>query len=179
MELTFRGVLCERLVERKVEQKDATEGTEEAAATPPAGPETSGLAGVAGLADHPSNIGRTGKLTKKESKRIAAGNGKVSSWLRNITREKEEEKIASNTRRMEREIIEDMEWTATPDPGVELAKNNRLREAAFRKQKEINKYVIGNVVKDIVETIIPLSMSANIIDILISRSVRQGKAGVI
>ena len=78
MELTFRGVLCERLVERKVEQKDATEGTEEAAATPPAGPETSGLAG---LADQPSNIGRTGKLTKKESKRIAAGNGKVSSWL--------------------------------------------------------------------------------------------------
>ena len=72
-----------------------------------------------------------------------------------------------------------MEWTATPDPGVELAKNSRLREAAFRKQKEINKYVVGNVVKDIIETIIPLSMSANIIDILISRSVRQGKAGVI
>ena len=70
-----------------------------------------------------------------------------------------------------------MEWTATPDPGVELAKNNRLREAAFRKQKEIKKYVVGNVVKDIIDTIIPLSMSAYIIDILISRIVRQGKAG--
>ena len=101
------------------------------------------------------------------------------SWLRNVTPEKEEEKIASNTRRMEKEIIEDMEWTATPDPGLEIAKKNRLREAAFRKQKDINKYVVGNIVKDIVDTIIPLSMSTNIIDILISRSVRQGKAGVI
>ena len=35
------------------------------------------------------------------------------------------------------------------------------------------------MVKDIIDIIIPLSMSANIIDILISRSVRMGKAGVI
>ena len=35
------------------------------------------------------------------------------------------------------------------------------------------------MLKDIIDIIIPLSMSANIIDILISRSVRLGKAKVI
>ena len=47
---------------------------------------------MTGLAEKPGYVRRTGKITRKESKRIAAGNGKVSSWLRNITREKEEEK---------------------------------------------------------------------------------------
>ena len=96
-----------------------------------------------------------------------------------MTREKEEDKIIFNTRRMEKEIIEDMEWITTPDPELEIARNIRKKEAAYKKEKEINKYIVGNVVKDIIDMVIPLSMSANIIDILISRSVRLGKAGVI
>ena len=107
MELTFRGVLCERLVE-----KDATEGIEEAATIPPTVPEASCLA------EQPSYVRRTGKMSKKESKKITAGNGKVSTWLRNVTRVKEMDKIISNTKRMEKEMMEDMERTTTPDPGL-------------------------------------------------------------
>ena len=112
MELTFRGVLCERLVERKVEQKDDTEGNEEAITIPPTMPEASCLV------DQPSYVRRTGKMSKKESKKITAGNGKVSTWLRNVTRVKEMDKIISNTKRMEKEMMEDMERTTTPDPGL-------------------------------------------------------------
>ena len=82
-----------------------------------------------------------------------------------MTREKEEEKIIFNSRRMEKEIIEDMEWITAPDPELKIATNIRKKEAAYKKEKEINKYIVGNVVKDIIDMVIPLSMSANIIDI--------------
>ena len=133
MELTFRGVLCERLVERNVEEKDDTEVAEEVTTTPLI------VAEVPSLVEQPSYVRRTGKILKKESKKITAGNGKVSSWLRNVTREKEEDKIIFNNRRMEKEIIEDMEWITTPDPELELARNIRKKEAAYkRRRKSIN-----------------------------------------
>ena len=62
---------------------------------------------------------------------------------------------------------------------MEIARNIRRKEVAFKKGKEINKYIVGNVVKEIIDMVIPLSISANIIDIFISRSVRLGKAVVI
>ena len=43
MELTFRGVLCDRLVDRKVEEKDDTEVDEEVTTTPLIVPEVSCL----------------------------------------------------------------------------------------------------------------------------------------
>ena len=58
---------------------------------------------------------------------LAPGSGKVSSWLRNMTREKEEEKSIQNIRRMEKETIEDMEWVTTPDPEVKLTRNIRKK----------------------------------------------------
>ena len=93
-----------------------------------------------------------------------------------MTREKEEEKILFNSRRMEKEIIEDMEWITAPDSVLEIARNIRKKEAAYKKEKGINKYIVGNVVKDIIDMVIPLSISANIIDILITKSVRLGNA---
>ena len=57
------------------------------------------------MEEHPSYVRRTGKISKKESRKLTAENGKVSSWLRNMTREKEEEKSLYNTKRMEREMI--------------------------------------------------------------------------
>ena len=120
------------------------------------------------MEEHPSYVRRTGKISKKEGKKLAAGNGKVSSWLRNMTREKEEEKILYNTRRMEKEIIDDMEWIPTPDPELDIARNIRVKEAAYKKERNINKYIVGNVVKEIMDMVIPLSMSSNIIDILMS-----------
>ena len=134
MELTFRGVLCERLVDRK-----AT------------------------------------KLCEKNWKNLQEGKQENSNW------KWKEDKIIFNTRRMEKEMIEDMEWITTPDPEleIEIARNIRKKEEAYKKEKEINKYIVGNVVKEIIDMVSPLSMSANIIDILISRSVRLGKAGFI
>ena len=80
---------------------------------------------------------------------------------------------------MEKEIIDDMEWIPTPDPGLEIARIVRVKEAAYKKERNINKYIVGNVVKEIIDMVIPLSMSSNIIDILITESVRLGMAGVI
>ena len=173
LELNFRGILCERLVERKVEKEDDTEVAGEVTTTPTI------VEKDPGLEEHPSYVRRTGKISKKEGKKLAAGNGKVLSWLRNMTSEKEEEKILYNTRRMEKEIIDDMEWIPTPDPGLEIARIVRVKEAAYKKERNINKYIVGNVVKEIIDMVIPLSMSSNIIDILITESVRLGMAGVI
>ena len=162
LELNFRGILCERLVERKVEKEDDTEVAGEVTTTPTI------VEKDPGLEEHPSYVRRTGKISKKEGKKLAAGNGKVSSWLRNMTREKEEEKILYNTRRMEKEIIDDMELIQTPDPGLEIGRIVRVKEAAYKKERNINKYIVGNVVKEIMDMVIPLSMSSNIIDILMS-----------
>jgi hypothetical protein len=67
-----------------------------------------------------------GKISKKESLSIAAKNRKVSSWLRNETRIKKQEKEESNTRGMEREMEKEMEWT---DPVIEQERSERKREA--------------------------------------------------
>ena len=72
-----------------------------------------------------------------------------------------------------------MEWIPTPDSGLEIDRIVRVKEAAYKKERNINKYIVGNVVKEIIDMVIPLSMSSNIIDILITESVRLGMAGVI
>ena len=60
---------------------------------------------------------------------LAPGSGKVSSWLRNMTREKEgKQKFVQNIRKIENETIEDMEWVTTPDPELEIARNIRRKE---------------------------------------------------
>ena len=74
---------------------------------------------------------------KKKSKKITAGNGKVSSWLRNVTREKEEDKIIFNNRRMEKEIIEDMEWITTPDPELKIARNVRKKKQPIKRRRKL------------------------------------------
>ena len=65
-----------------------------------------------------------GKISKKESLAIAAKNRKVSSWLRNETRIKKQEKEESNSRGMEREMEQDMEWT---DLVIEQERSERER----------------------------------------------------
>ena len=57
---------------------------------------------------------------------------------------------------MEKEIIDDMEWIPTPDPGLEIARIVRVKEAAYKKERNINKYIVGNVVREIIDMVIPL-----------------------
>jgi hypothetical protein len=72
-----------------------------------------------------------GKISKKESLAIAAKNKKVSSWLRNETRIRKEEREEINTIGMETEIEHEMEWT---DPVVEQERSERKREAGKRQE---------------------------------------------
>ena len=115
---------------------------------------------------------KTGKISKKERKKLAAGNKKVSSWLRNVTREKQEERVEENSRRMEKEIIKDMDWQDTPDPEVELARKCRTKEADLKKERT-DRYIVKNVVLEIMESIISISTANNIIDFLIERAGRS------
>ena len=65
-----------------------------------------------------------------------------------------------------------MEWDTTPDPEIELARKHRKKEAEFKKERAINKYIVGNIVAEMVDKIVPMSITNNIIDILIDSSVR-------
>ena len=49
-----------------------------------------------------------------------------------------------------------MEWDTTPDPDIELARKHRKKEAEFKKERAINKYIVGNVVIEMAEKIIPI-----------------------
>ena len=90
-------------------------------------------------------VRKTCKISKKEGKNQAAGNKKVSTWLRNVTREEQEERIEESSKRMEKEIIEDMDWQDTPDPEVEIARECRKKEADLKKERTINRYIAKNV----------------------------------
>ena len=63
-----------------------------------------------------------------------------------MTREKQEERVEENSKRMERETIEDMDWVETPDPEIELARNFRSKEADLKKERALNRYTVKNVV---------------------------------
>ena len=54
---------------------------------------------------------QTGKIKKKEGLSLAAKNRKVSSWLRNETRMKKEEREEKHSRRLEEETVMNMDWT--------------------------------------------------------------------
>ena len=92
-----------------------------------------------------------------------------------MTREKQEERVEENSKRMERETIEDMDWVETPDPEIELARNFRSKEADLKKGRALNRYSVKNVVLEIVVSVVPLSTTNNIIDILLVKSVRVGR----
>ena len=62
---------------------------------------------------------------------LAARNMKVSSWLRNETRSKNEEREEQHSRWLEEETVTDMDWT---DPVVEM--DRKLKQAEARKKKE-------------------------------------------
>ena len=66
-----------------------------------------------------------------------------------------------------------------PRPGYRVAGKLRKKEAEFKKERAINKYIVGNVVIEMAEKIIPISISNNIIDILVDRSVSLGRTEVI
>ena len=74
------------------------------------------------------------------------------------------------------EGIEDMKWDTTPNPWIELL---RKKEAEFNKESAINKYIVGCIVTEMVEKIVPMSISNNIIDILIDNSFRLGRMEVL
>ena len=59
-----------------------------------------------------------------------------------------------------------------------MAKRLRKKEAEFKKERAINKYSVGNIVTEMVEKIVPMSISNNIIDILIYSSVRQDEGAL-
>ena len=63
---------------------------------------------------------QTGKIKKKEGWALAANNRKVSSWLRNETRMKKEEREQKQSRRLEERTVLDMDWT---DPVIDMIRN--------------------------------------------------------
>ena len=91
----------------------------------------------------------TGKIRKKEGKALAAKNKKLSAWLRDETRTKNEERVEIKSRRLEDEQIEDMEWL--PDPAVE--RERAERKAAARKQQEqfLTRMMVSKLIQEIVE----------------------------
>ena len=74
---------------------------------------------------------QTGKIKKKEGLSLAAKNRKVSSWLRNETRMKKEEREEKHSRRLEEETVMDMDWT---DPVIDMNRMSKQSEAR-RKQE--------------------------------------------
>ena len=57
---------------------------------------------------------KTGKIRKKEGLALAARNKKLSTWLRDETRVRKEERTEIQSRRLDDEVIEDMDW-----PGID------------------------------------------------------------
>ena len=75
MELYFRSILCTKQLEKRVEGKRDTkdEAAEETNSTLLAREDT--------IVEEPKYVRKTHMVTKKESKKLAAGNRKLSSWL--------------------------------------------------------------------------------------------------
>ena len=79
---------------------------------------------------------------------LAAMNKKISSWLRNETKIKNEEREEKHSRWLEEETVTDMDWT---DPVVEM--NRKLKQAEARKKQEdfLCTAMVSSMVIEIVE----------------------------
>ena len=91
---------------------------------------------------------QTSKIKKKEGLALAAMNKKISSWLRNETKIKNEEREEKHSRWLEEETVTDMDWT---DPVVEM--NRKLKQAEARKKQEyfLCTAMVSSMVIEIVE----------------------------
>ena len=107
---------------------------------------------------------------------IAEKNKKVSSWLRNETRIRKQEREESNTRGMEREMEHEMEWT---DPVIEQERSERKREAGKRQEHFWCRGMVKSMVEELVNNTPANSVVGRIVDEVLSEAALMGQTASI
>ena len=107
---------------------------------------------------------------------IAEKNKKVSSWLRNETRIRKQEKEESNTRGMEREMEHEMEWT---DPVIEQERSERKREAGKRQEHFWCRGMVKSIVEEMIKQTPATSVVGRLMDKVISEAALMGQTASI